>query len=195
MTSDVAGVLCQDLNLPANVRSAVSLDEYCPVISQRITERCTVPSVAAAAFTLALTGSSPADVHARRSLLPTPLRLLWPLRAASANSRLRSCSCRCYTLDWSSTTPLRLLWPLRRLCEFPATPLTHVRAASVIPLRTRLQLISYPCPIRLTAMRRLWAGSSAYDFNKPQWLACKYRGAIAHGTPLHTTISVLFTLS
>ena len=162
MTSDVAGVLCQDLNPPTNVRSAVSLDEYCPVISQRITERCTVPSVAAAAFTLALTGFSPADVHARRSLLPTPLRLLWPLR---------------------------------RLCEFPATPLTHVRAASVIPLRTRLQLISYPCPIRLTALRRLWAGSSAYDFNQPQWLACNYRGAIAHGTPLHTTISVLFTLS
>ena len=63
MTSDVAGVLCQDLNPPANVRSAVSLDEYCPVISQRITERyptekCSElrpePSIAAAV--LAVTG-------------------------------------------------------------------------------------------------------------------------------------------
>jgi hypothetical protein len=33
MTPDVAGVLCQDLNRPANVLVVVSLDEYRPVIS------------------------------------------------------------------------------------------------------------------------------------------------------------------
>ena len=39
MTLDVAGVLCQDLNRPANVLVVVSLDVYRPVISQRNTER------------------------------------------------------------------------------------------------------------------------------------------------------------
>ena len=94
-----------------------------------------------------------------RSLLPMPLTtalaLVPPLRCPCDASdtclrSLLSATALQHARDASTAprsllpTPLRLLWPLRRLCDFPATPLTHVRAASVIPLRTRLQLISYP---------------------------------------------------
>ena len=41
----------------------------------------------------------------------------------------------------------------------------------------------YPTDYRLTALRRLWAGSSADDINPLQRLARLQGGALAHGTP------------
>lgn len=69
MVPDVAGEPCQDLNRPANVLVVVSLDEFRPVISQRITERYPTercpelrpePSIAAAVF--AVTGAAGATI-------------------------------------------------------------------------------------------------------------------------------------
>ena len=51
------------LNRPANIRCADSLDDDRRVLSNQITERCTVPSISAAAFSLALTGLSSLETH------------------------------------------------------------------------------------------------------------------------------------
>ena len=63
MPHDIAGVPCRDLNRPADIRCADSLDDDRRVLSNQITERCTVPSIPAAAFSLALTGSSSSETH------------------------------------------------------------------------------------------------------------------------------------
>ena len=153
MTSDVAGVLCQDLNPPANVRSAVSLDEYCPVISQRITERyptekCSElrpePSIAAAV--LAVTGpagvpiADDADVGIRIRAFESVYALLATVTPPAPRS----------LLPMPLTTALAFAPPLRFLCDtsdtcprsLSATHLQHARDASAMALRTRLQLLS-----------------------------------------------------
>ena len=136
-----------------------------------------------------LRGQSSTTLHSAhaaalsRHASATPLRCLDSPRLSRLRRHDRFCRCL-----------LRLLWPWCRLCDFPATPLTHVRAASSLRLLRNTPAMPlrwpyardcnpYPTDYRLTALRRLWAGSSADDINPLQRLARLQGGALAHGTP------------
>ena len=124
-----------------------------------------------------LRGQSSTTLHSAhaaalsRHASATPLRRLYSPRLSRLRRHDRFCRCL-----------LRLLWPWCRLCDFPATPLTHVRAASSLRLLRNTPAMPlrwpyardcnpYPTDYRLTALRRLWAGSSADDINRLQRLA------------------------
>ena len=94
--------------------------------------------------------------------------------------------CRCSRLRAQGVTDRQHITALIRLCNAFAIPLRRLRDCSATRPRSLCDAPAHETatPIRLTALRRLWAGSSADYINRPHRLA-RLQGVLStRHTPL-----------
>jgi hypothetical protein len=119
MPHDIAGVPCRDLNRPADIRCADSLDDDRRVLSNQITERCTVLCDAAAA--IALPSLLQLVMPMMFMLVPVMVLLLvFVMMLLPPLPPLLTNHCRCSRLRAQGVTDRQHITALIRLCN--ATP-------------------------------------------------------------------------